>query len=155
MTENEAHRHDAAAEQSTTEAWREVGRQFEVLGESLSKAFRAAWQSEETKQHVRSMQDGLEKLVDKVDQAVKEARESQRGEKLRIEAERTAESLRQAGEQTWQEARPQLLSALKRANAELQGVIVDLEKRSASDSESSAGPSGGASEGTSRETGQD
>lgn len=127
-------------EQAAEEAWREVGRQFEALGESLSKAFRAAWEDEQTQQHVRSMQDGLEKMVDRVDRAVKEAGESEQGKRLRTEAEKTAESLRKAGEQTWQETRPQLISALTTVNAELQRLIESLEEKPASDSDPSEQP---------------
>ncbi len=136
MAEKETPERDAVQEQTTEEAWREVGRQFETLGESLSRAFRAAWESEETQQHVRSMQDGLEKMVDKVERAVKEASASKQGERLRTEAEKTAKTLRAAGEQTWQEARPQLLSVLTKANADLQRFIESLEEEPASEDES-------------------
>jgi len=135
MAEEQGDREEASYQEPPEEAWREVGREFEALGESLSRAVRAAWESEETQQHVRSMQDGLEKMVGEVDRAVREARESPEGRKLQAEAERTADSLRQAGEQTWQEARPQLVSALRKVNAELQRLVNSLEQRSASASE--------------------
>mgnify|MGYP006309359165 CR=1 FL=1 len=141
MAEEKGHENNAAEEQTTADSWGEVGRQFETLGESLSRAFRAAWEREETQQHMQSMQDGLERMMKRIDQAVKEARESQQGQKLRAEAEQTAESLRKAGEQTWQEARPQLLAALKKANTELQRFIENIEQRSAADSDLPAQPS--------------
>lgn len=134
--------HDETRDQSAEEAWREVGQQFETLGESLSTAFRAAWESEETQQHVQSMQSGLEKLVDRVDRAVKEAGESEKGQRIRAEAQKTAESLRYAGEQTWEDVRPQLLNALTKANAELERFIERMEQRETSESEG-AGPPGG------------
>ena len=40
-------------EQTTEEAWRKVGGQFQALGENLAKAFRTAWESEENRQHAR------------------------------------------------------------------------------------------------------
>ncbi|MGD2104105.1 MAG: hypothetical protein PVJ55_03185 [Anaerolineae bacterium] len=132
MAEEQTNEQRAERQQSAEDAWREVGRQFEALGESLSTAFRAAWEREETQQHVRSMQAGLEKLVDRVDRAVKEAAESREGRRLRAEAEQTAESLRHAGEQTWQEVRPELLNALTKANAELQRFIDELEQKQTS-----------------------
>lgn len=135
MAEEQTQEQNAAQEQSTEEAWREVGQQFEALGESLSRAFRAAWDSDETQRHVRSMQDGLEKMIEKVDHAVKDAGESQQGRRLRTEAEKTAETLRAAGEQTWQEARPQLLSVLKKVNAELQRLTESLEQEPPSGNE--------------------
>jgi hypothetical protein len=114
--------------QTTEEAWREVGRQFQALGESLAEAFRTAWESEETRRHVQNMQDGLEAMIDHVDRAIKEASVSPEAEKIRGEAEKAAESLRGAGEQTWQEARPHLLSALTQINAELQKMIARLKE---------------------------
>lgn len=113
--------------QTTDEAWREVGRQFQALGESLAEAFRTAWRSEETRRHVQNMQDGLKAMVDHVDRAIKEASASPEAQKLRAEAEKAAQSARAAGEQTWQEARPHLLSALNQINAELQKMITRLE----------------------------
>jgi vacuolar-type H+-ATPase subunit I/STV1 len=114
--------------QTTDEAWREVGRQFQALGESLAEAFRTAWESEENRQHVQNMRDGLEAMIDQVGQAIKEASASPEAQKMRGEAEKAAESLRGAGEQTWQEARPHLLSALNQINAELQKMIGRLEQ---------------------------
>ena len=114
--------------ESPEEAWREVGRQIEALGDSLARAFRAAWQSEDTQRHVRSMQDGLEKVADDIDQAVKKAGESPEAERLRTEAERTAGSLRQAGKKTWEDMRPQVLSGLRSVDASLRKLITDLEE---------------------------
>ena len=124
MTEN-------AEEQTTEEAWREVGRQFQALGESLAETFRAAWESEETRRHVQNMQGGLEAMVEKVDQALKEAIASPEGEKLRTEAEKAAESIQTAGEQTWHEVQPHLLSALNQINAELQRIIGRMKGKEA------------------------
>ena len=113
--------------QTTDEAWRQVGQQFQALGESLAETFRTAWESEETRRHVQNMRSGLEAMVDRVDQALKEAVASPEGEKLRTEAEKAAESIQAAGEQTWQEVQPHLLSALNQINAELQKMLGRLK----------------------------
>jgi uncharacterized coiled-coil protein SlyX len=113
--------------QTADEAWREVGRQFQTLGESLAEAVRTAWENEETRRHVQNMQDGLEAMAAKVDQAIKEAGTSPQAQKLRGEAEKAAESLREAGEQTWQEVQPHLLSALNQINAQLEKMIGRLK----------------------------
>ncbi|MDY6877561.1 MAG: hypothetical protein SWK90_15370 [Chloroflexota bacterium] len=119
-------------EQTTKEAWREVGGQFQALGESLAQAFRAAWENEENRRHLRDMRDGLETMVDKVGQAIKETGASPDGQKVRREVQKAASSARAAGEQAMQEAQPHLLSALRQVNAELQKMIGRLEeKRSA------------------------
>ena len=116
------------SEQTTAEPWREVGRQFQALGESLAQAFRTAWEDEENRQHLRDMQAGLEAMVEQVGQAIKEASESPEGQKVRQEVTRAAESARAAGEQALQEAQPHLLSALRQVNVELQKIIGRLEE---------------------------
>jgi uncharacterized protein with von Willebrand factor type A (vWA) domain len=125
---------------TTDEAWREVGRQFQSLGESLAEAFRTAWESEETRGHVQSMEDGLEAMIEHIGRALKQARTSTEAQKVRGEAEKAAESLRAAGAHTWQEARPHLLAALTQINAELQRMIVRLEEESASEAPAAEGP---------------
>jgi hypothetical protein len=116
-------------EHTTEEAWREVGRQFQALGESLATAFRTAWESEENRQHVESMKNGLESMMDRVNQAIQEFSDSPDGQRVRSEVEKAAQSARAAGEKTVQDAQPHLLSALDRINAELQKVISRMEGR--------------------------
>ncbi len=113
---------------TTAEAWREVGKQFEALGNSLANVFRTAWEDENTRRHVREMQNGLETMINEVSKAIKEASASPEGQKARAEAERAAQSLRAAGEKTWQETRPQLVSALRQLSTELQKTINRLEQ---------------------------
>lgn len=119
---------DETKKQTTSEVWHEVGVQFQALGESLAEAFRTTWESEETRQHVQSMQAELEEVAGQVEHTIKEASASEEAQKLRGEAEKAAESLRAAGEQTWRDTRPHLLSALSQLNAELQKVIARLEQ---------------------------
>jgi hypothetical protein len=134
-------------ERTPEQAWSEVGRQFEALGESLARAFRAAWESDETRRQVQSVQDGLEKMVNNVNRAVEDAGRSPQAEKLRTEAAKTAQSLRAAGEQTWQEAQPHLLAALTKINAELKRVVDRMEGRETAPHDSDAeGASGQAAE---------
>jgi hypothetical protein len=128
MAEEQAPDEGAAKEtQSPEDAWREVGRQVEALGDSLARAFQAAWQSEETQRHVRSVQKGLDRVAEDIDRAVKKAGESQQASRIRTQAERTAGSVRQAGEKTWEDMRPQVLSGLKRVDDRLRKLIQDLE----------------------------
>lgn len=115
--------HTEGEERSTEEAWQEVGERFEALGESLAQAIRAAWEQEATQRNLESVRDGLQTMTDRIDRAVREASESGEARKLRREAEKAAKSARVAGEQTWREAQPHLLSALTRINAELERVI--------------------------------
>jgi hypothetical protein len=114
-------------EQTTNNAWSEVGRQFQSLGESLATAFRAAWEDEGNRQQLRDLQTGLEKMADDVSQAVKDAGESPEGQKVREEVKKAAGSARAAGKTAWQDARPHVLSALRSVDAELQKIISRME----------------------------
>ncbi len=116
-------------EQTTEQAWREVGGQFQALGESLAKAFRTAWESEENRQHLQNMSAGLEVMVDEIGQAIQDASGSPEGQKVRHEVQKAATSAYAAGEHALQEARPHLLSALRQINAELQKMIGRLEEQ--------------------------
>jgi hypothetical protein len=109
-------------------SWQEVGRQFQALGESLAQAMRAAWENEETQRRVHEMRTGLEAMARDVGKAVEDTANSPKGQKIRQEAEHTAESLRTATEQTVQEVRPQLIGALQTLNEELQKLINRIEK---------------------------
>ena len=115
-------------QRTTSDAWREVGKQFEALGNSLANAFRTMWEDENTRRHMREMQGGLETMVSEVNKAIKETVESPEGQKARAEAERAAQSLRAASTKTWQETKPQVVTALRQLSAELQKAIAQLER---------------------------
>jgi ElaB/YqjD/DUF883 family membrane-anchored ribosome-binding protein len=108
------------------EAWQEVGRQFQSLGESLATAFKSAWESEENRQRAEAMRSGLESLIDNVGQVIRETAQSDKGQQVVKDAKGAAESLRQAGEQTVQEVRPRLVDALQKVNDELTRLIDSL-----------------------------
>ena len=109
------------------ENWQEVGRQFQVLGESLAQAVRTAWEKEENRQRVSEMRTGLEAMVRDIGKAIDESASSPQGQQLKAEAKRAAEAFRSAGEQTAQEARPQLIHALEKVNEELQKLVEKMK----------------------------
>lgn len=112
----------------SNDAWQEVGHQFEALGDSLAQAFRTAWQDEGNRQKVKEMQNGLEAMVKKIDQAIQEKAASPEGQQVKAEARKAAENLRSASKQTYQEARPHLVSALQQLNTEIQKMIDRIEQ---------------------------
>jgi hypothetical protein len=114
-------------ETSSNQAWSEVGQQFKALGESLAQAFRTAWESEENRQHLQSMQRGLESMVNDIGQVIEEASASPEAQKARQEAEKAVASARSAGEKALEDARPQFLSAMRQVDSELQNLIARLE----------------------------
>lgn len=114
---------------STGDSWQDVGKQFEELGASLAQAVRAAWENETTQQRVHEMRTGLESMVREVGQAIEDSANSPQGQRLRQDANRAAEGVRAATEQTVQEVRPQLINALQQVNEELQKLIDRMESR--------------------------
>ena len=133
MTDEHVGDEHSTGEQTVDETWAEVGRQFQALGESLARAFRTAWESEENSQHVESMKNGLESMVDRVNRAIQDASDSPDGQRVRSEVKKAAQSARAAGEKTIQDAQPYLLSALDRINTELQKVINRMEGKESVD----------------------
>ena len=128
MTDEQTTRQTEQPQPTPADPWKDVGKQFEALGQSLATAFRAARDSEENRQRFKTMQTGLESLVNQVGQAIQEAAASPEAHQARTEAEKAAESLRTAGHKTWQESRPHLVSALRQVNTELQKMIGQLEQ---------------------------
>lgn len=114
------------------ETWKEVGRQFEALGESLAAAFRTAWQDENNQRRVQEMRAGVESMLTEVSQAIQEGSQSPEAQKLREDAAKAAETTRAAVEKGAQEARPHLLNAMKEVSQALQRAIEDLEGKKGS-----------------------
>jgi ElaB/YqjD/DUF883 family membrane-anchored ribosome-binding protein len=115
--------------QSFDDSWQEVGKQFESLGNSLAQALRSAWSNLESNPETRELKTGLESMVHNVGQAIEEGAKTPEAQQLKEEAKRTAKTLRDAGESAVQEARPQLISALRQVNDELQKLIDKMENR--------------------------
>jgi hypothetical protein len=127
--------HDMTEEQNpnegprgTNDAWQEVGRQFQALGESISQAFRTAWQDEENRRRMEQMRDGLQSMVNEVGRTIDESAHSPQGQRVISEAERAAKNLRDASEQTVQDVRPHLVSALRQVNVELQKLVDRMDQ---------------------------
>jgi hypothetical protein len=108
------------------EAWREVGVQFQQLGESLGAAFRAAWTDAEVRRHAQQAQSGLEAMATEVGKVVSEMAESP---KVKEAAQSAAATLRTAGEETVQVVRPHLVEALRQLNLELQKLVDNMESK--------------------------
>ncbi len=106
------------------EAWREMGRQFQQLGESLSAAFRAAWNDEQVRRQAEHAKDGLEALAHEVGKVVNEMAQSP---DVRRATSGAIKTVRTAGEETVEEIRPHLEDALRQLNRELRRFIDSLE----------------------------
>ncbi len=121
----------------SAEAWREVGKQFEVLGQTLAEAVRTSWYSEDNRKRLQEMQGGLESMAKQVTTAIKESAANPNAEQAKTQVKRTAETMRSAGEQTVQEIRPHLVNALHLLNEELEKLVKRMEAEKAAPADKS------------------
>ncbi|GAP13805.1 hypothetical protein LARV_01560 [Longilinea arvoryzae] len=113
------------------DAWQEVGRQFQRLGESLATAFQTTIKDESTRQNMKDLQDGLENAVQGIRNTVQKGVSELEGQNFGEQARQAAESLKTAGEQTVEEVRPHLLSALQQLNRELDQLVQTIQSKPA------------------------
>jgi hypothetical protein len=115
-------------ERDLGDAWREVGEQFQQLGSKLADAIRRGWQSsaanEESEETMRRLRDDLRAAADRVDSAIKQAREDTTEER-----QATYRATRKAGEQSLDEARVLTASTLRKLNEQLDKLVQRLEKQ--------------------------
>ena len=117
------------AQPGTEASWEEVGKQFETLGQSLAQAVRAAWENESTQRQVNELRAGLQSMVHDVEKAIQDSANTPKGQQIRQDAEKAAESLKTASKQTVQEVRPHLINALQQVNEELQRLINRMQPK--------------------------
>ncbi|MGB8646334.1 MAG: hypothetical protein WCF84_13940 [Anaerolineae bacterium] len=127
----------------STEAWREVGKQFETLGHTLADAVRTSWYSEDNRKRLQEMQGGLESMTKQVSQAIKETAANPSAEQVKEQAVKAAQTARTAGEQTIQEIRPHLVNALHQLNQELEKLVKRMEEEKATNDKQGQPPAGG------------
>ena len=128
MTDEHVGDEHSTGRQTVDETWVEVGKQFQALGESLATAFRNVWESDENRQHLENMREGLTSMVQDIDQAVREASASPEAQQARSDMEKMASSARAAAEKGLQDVQPHLLSTLEWINVEMQGLIDRLRQ---------------------------
>lgn len=116
-------------ETNMNDAWQEVGKQFQRLGESLAAAFQTSMEDETTRQNMKDLQDGLESAVQGIRGTVQKGVNELESRKFGEQARQAADSLINAGEQTVDEMRPHLLSALQQLNRELDRLIESMNSK--------------------------
>jgi len=116
-------------ESNMNDVWQEVGKQFQRLGESLAAAFQTSIKDEPTRQNMKDLQDGLESAVQDIRGTVQKGVSELESRNFGEQARQAADSLINAGEQTVDEMRPRLLSALQQLNHELNRLIESMQSK--------------------------
>lgn len=125
MSEEKTSTRGSASDTGKADTWREVGENFKSLGESLAAAFKDTLGNEEVKQKLRASMDSL---AAGINDAVKEAADSEHAQQVRGEVEKAAKSAHEASKQTYQDIRPHIVSSLRQLSVELHRMIDRLER---------------------------
>jgi hypothetical protein len=92
--------------------------EFRQLGKNLKQALQAAWESEERKQLQQEIEDGMQQLVNSLEEFVAEFSESEHGARLRTEIEDFSKRA-QSGE-LGDKIRADVAAVLRKANEGLE-----------------------------------
>jgi hypothetical protein len=104
---------------SSSTSWRDVAAELETLGGTLGDVLRSAWRQSDGDALLRGLRESLGTVVDDVNRTAGGTEERRQA---RDELTRLVESIREAAAQAGAEVRPELLSLLRQANAELRRV---------------------------------
>jgi hypothetical protein len=115
------------ANERSSEAWTDVGKQLDALGKSLTEAFRLSWNNREARKYVMS---GLESMAAEINHALSHSEElPAEAQRLKNQVEKAAQTARAMTEDAMREGRPRLLMTLRQVNGELQRLIDRLDER--------------------------
>jgi hypothetical protein len=99
----------------------EVASEFQALGDNLKTIIKQAWESEERKNLQREIESGMANLGKTLDEAAREFRESETGQRLKSEAQEMQERIRSGEVET--KFREDLVTVLQRVNSELEKIL--------------------------------
>lgn len=97
-------------------SWQDVGAEFEALGKTLGDVLRGAWQGQDADAGLNRLRDSLESMIRDMNRTVDGTPEAQ---EARDQLSQLTERIRAAAERAGDELRPELVSMLRQANAEL------------------------------------
>ncbi len=112
----------------STDAWDEVGKQFQALGDSLTAAVRASWNDEANQAQINRVQVKLQSMADDLNAYIKEQTDTPRAQKLSDDLKRVSDSVIDAGEKVVEEVRPHVLDAVRDLTASLHKMVNRVEE---------------------------
>jgi ElaB/YqjD/DUF883 family membrane-anchored ribosome-binding protein len=100
----------------TGASWQDVATEFEALAKTLGDVLRGALQGTDTEAGLGRLRDSLDSVIRELNRAVDGTPEAQ---EARDQLVHLTDSIRTAAERAGDELRPELISMLRQANAEL------------------------------------
>lgn len=110
----------------------DLHREFEQLGQNLKAAFKAAWESQESRKLQAELQSGLAALEVGLRQAAQEVTTGETGQRFRAEVDDFSQRVKSGEVES--RLRTDLLSALRTVNSELQKMARPRESQSGGES---------------------
>jgi hypothetical protein len=101
---------------STGTSWQDVAAEFEALGKTLGDVLRGAWQRQDNEPGLGRLRESLDLLIQDVNRAIEGTPEAQQA---RDQLVQLTEAIRASAQRAGDELRPELVSMLRQANAEL------------------------------------
>ncbi len=101
---------------STGTSWQDLAAEIEALGKTLGDVVREAWQRQDTEAGLGGLRDSLQSMVQELNRAVEGTPEAVAAREQLV---RLTETIRTAAERATDDLRPELVSMLRQANAEL------------------------------------
>jgi hypothetical protein len=100
----------------TETSWHDVGAEFEALGKTVGDVLRGAWQRQDADAGLNRLRDSLQAMIQDMNRAADGTPEAQEARDRLVEV---TERIRAAAARAGNELRPELVSMLRQANAEL------------------------------------
>jgi hypothetical protein len=100
----------------TETSWQDVGAEFEALGKTVGDVLRGAWQRQDADAGLNRLRDSLQAMIQDMNRAADGTPEAQEARDRLVEV---TERIRAAAARAGNELRPELVSMLRQANAEL------------------------------------
>ena len=110
MTEEEKNQDQSKA----TDAWNEVGKQFQLLGDSLASAFNATVQDEKVQQELKTMQSELNTAGEEISQKAKAASDSVKRVDVKEETKKMGKEAQAAGQDRRNVCQPETCPVYRR-----------------------------------------
>lgn len=101
---------------STGTSWQDVASEFEALRKTLADVLRNVWQRQDNDAGLGPLRESLQSMIQELNRAVDGTPEAQQA---RSQLVHLTESIRSAAARAGDELRPELVSMLRQANAEL------------------------------------
>lgn len=112
--------------------------EINALGEQLTTAVRALWDSEDARKVRQEISDGFVELGQQIDEAVQKAKESEAAKEFETRVKKTVDKARESD--VAGQVQEGLLSGLRQLNEELSKWLGSLERRDAPEADVAAEP---------------